>query len=212
MIQVIGSGEPVSMVIERVLTPAALAFIGQLHREFNGRRLALLQRRAERQAHFDAGELPAFPPETQAIRQGNWQVAPAPADLQRRHVEITGPVERKMMINALNSGADVFMADFEDALSPTWDNVIQGQLNLQDAIGRTIAFTNPDGRQYQLNDRVATLLVRPRGWHLLEKHLLVDGEPISASLFDFGLYFFHNAGELKRPCRRSQRRPVGLHL
>jgi malate synthase len=181
---------------QRLLTPAALAFIEALHHTFQPQRQTLLQQRTERQTRFDAGERPTFLPETESIRNGDWQVAPAPADLQRRHVEITGPVERKMMINALNSGADVFMADFEDALSPTWENVLEGQLNLQDAVRRTIEFTNPDGRQYTLNDTTATLLVRPRGWHLDEKHVLVDGRPISASLFDFGLYFFHNAQEL----------------
>jgi malate synthase len=192
-IQVLG---PVSGRSAEVLTPEALAFVGGLHREFNPRRAALLQRRAERQAQLDAGILPDFLPETRAVRDGDWQVAPVPADLQDRRVEITGPVERKMMINALNSGARVFMADFEDANSPTWENVVAGQWNLTDAIERTISFGTPDGRRYRLNDQVATLMVRPRGWHLPEKHVLVDGKPISASLFDFGLYVFHNARRL----------------
>ncbi|OUC08529.1 malate synthase, partial [Litorilinea aerophila] len=163
---------------------------------FNPTRQRLLARRAERQAALDAGEMPGFLPETAEIRTGEWQVAPAPADLNDRRVEITGPTDRKMMINALNAGASVFMADFEDALSPTWDNVIQGQINCSDAVRRTIEFLNPDGRVYKLKDQIATLLIRPRGWHLGEKHVLVDGEPISGSLFDFGLYMFRNAREL----------------
>ena len=187
---------PPSSATAAVLSPDALAFITHLQREFNPTRLDLLRRRAERQAQLDAGADFAFPPETAAQRADDWRVAPAPPDLNRRHVEITGPTERKMMINALNSGADVFMADFEDALSPTWDNIVQGQLNLMDAVRRTLALTAPDGRRYTLNEHTATLLVRPRGWHLVEKHLRVDGQPISASLFDFGLYFFHNAREL----------------
>ncbi len=181
---------------KQVLTSEALAFVAQLHREFNPRREELLQRRVERQAEFDAGALPDFLPETAHIQESEWNVAPTPPDLERRWVEITGPVDRKMMINALNSGADVFMADFEDALSPTWDNVVQGQINLIDAVRRRIEFVNPDGRVYRLKEKIATLLVRPRGWHLVEKHVWVDGQPISASLFDFGLYFFHNAHEL----------------
>ncbi len=181
---------------ERVLTPEALEFVARLHREFNRTRLDLLQRRADRQAALDAGARFDFPRETSLIRAEEWQVAPTPPDLQDRRVEITGPVERKMMINALNSGARVFMADFEDALSPTWDNVIQGQINLMDAVRRTIELTTPEGKTYRLNAQTATLLVRPRGWHLVEKHVVVDGEPISASLFDFGLYLFHNAREL----------------
>jgi malate synthase len=187
---------PVAGRFAEILTPEALAFVARLHREFNPVREELLARRADRQARLDAGELPDFLPETEHIREGEWRVDPVPADLQDRRVEITGPVERKMMINALNSGARVFMADFEDANSPTWENVIQGQANLIDALERTITFTSPDGKLYKLNDQVATLLVRPRGWHLEEKHVLVDGQPISASLFDFGLYFFHNAHRL----------------
>jgi malate synthase len=185
-----------SAATEQVLTPEALAFVVGLHREFNAQREALLKRREERQARLDAGERPDFLAETKAIREGDWQVAPAPADLLDRRVEITGPVERKMMINALNSGAKIFMSDLEDSLSPSWENVIQGQINLYDAVRRTITFDNPDGRKYQLNEQTAVLLLRPRGWHLPEKHVLVDGAPISASLFDFGLHFFHNAQEL----------------
>ena len=192
-VQIVG---PISPAVTAVLTPDALAFVAALHRQFNPRRAELLAARKTRQKRFDAGEIPGFLPETAAIRTADWRVAPAPADLNDRRVEITGPTERKMMINALNSGAKVFMADFEDALSPTWDNVIQGQINCSDAIRHTIAFANPDGKQYTLNDAVATLLVRPRGWHLVEKHVLVDGAPISGSLFDFGLYMFRNAQEL----------------
>jgi malate synthase len=192
-IQVLGPTLPASGTI---LTPEALAFVAELQRRFNPTRLDLLAQRAARQAQLDAGAAFDFPPETADQRAADWTVAPTPPDLQRRHVEITGPVERKMMINALNSGADVFMADFEDALSPTWDNVLQGQLNLLDAVRRTLALDAPDGRAYRLNDRTATLLVRPRGWHLVEKHVRVDGQPIAASLFDFGLYFFHNARAL----------------
>ncbi|HEV2846032.1 MAG TPA: malate synthase A, partial [Thermoanaerobaculia bacterium] len=156
----------------------------------------LLQRRAQRLADYERGILLDFPDETREIRAGDWTVAPAPDDLQDRRVEITGPVDRKMMINALNSGASVFMADFEDSLSPTWANVIEGQANLMDAVRRELAFRSPEGKEYRLNDRTATLLVRPRGWHLLERHVTLDGVPVSASLFDFGIYFFHNAAEL----------------
>jgi malate synthase len=192
-VQIVG---PVSPQVEDVLTPKALAFVADLHRTFNARRQELLGARIERQAQIDQGMTPGFLPETASVREGDWQVASAPADLNDRRVEITGPTERKMMINALNSGAKVFMADFEDALSPTWENVIAGQINCSDAIRRTIEFHNPDGRVYKLNDETATLLVRPRGWHLNEKHVLVDGEEISASLFDYGLYMFRNAQEL----------------
>jgi malate synthase len=186
---------PASPLAAEVLTPEALAFLAKLQRAFNSRRLELLRRRAERQAALDAGQLPTFLPETANIRAAEWQVAPIPHDLQRRHVEITGPAERKMVINALNSGADVFMADFEDANSPTWDNMLQGQSNLTAAIERTLELITPE-KTYRLNDKVAVLLVRPRGWHLDEKHLWVDGKPMSASLFDFGLYFFRNARRL----------------
>jgi malate synthase len=187
---------PVTPAFAEILTPEAVAFVLRLHREFESRRQELLQRRAERQQRLDAGELPDFLPETAEIRSSEWRIVPAPPDLRDRRVEITGPVDRKMMINALNSGANAFMADFEDALSPTWANVIQGQINLRDAVRRTITFSGPDGRAYQLTEQTATLLVRPRGWHLHERHLLVEGRPVSASLFDFGLYVFHNAREL----------------
>ena len=179
-----------------ILTPEALAFIAGLQRAFNGRRLALLQRRAERQKEIDAGQMPDFLHETAEIRAAEWTVASIPDDLQDRRVEITGPVDRKMVINALNSGASVYMADFEDAHSPTWSATIEGQINLRDAATRSITFTSPEGKSYKLNEQTAVLLARPRGWHLNEKHLLVDGEPMSASLFDFGLYFFHNARNL----------------
>jgi malate synthase len=181
---------------EGILTPEALSFVAELHRTFNSRRQELLRAREERQAAIDAGAELGFLQDSQSVRDADWQVAPAPADLQDRRVEITGPCDRKMVINALNSGAKVFMADLEDASSPTWYNVVDGQLNLYDAVRRTIAFQNPDGREYALNPETATLLVRPRGWHLDERHMTVDGESVSGSLFDFGLYFFHNAKEL----------------
>ncbi len=187
---------PVSPAYAEILTPDAVQFVAALQREFGGRREELLGRRVERQARLDAGEKPDFLLETEAVRAGNWTIASIPPDLQDRRVEITGPTDRKMVINALNSGARCFMADFEDALSPSWDNLIQGQINLRDAIRRQIDFATSEGKRYELKDTVATLIVRPRGWHLPEKHLLVDGTPISGSLFDFGLYFFHNAAEL----------------
>jgi malate synthase len=180
---------------ETILTPEALAFVGRLQRELNPTRLELLEWRRERQLELDRGVLPAFLPETRQVREGDWRVAPAPADLRDRRCEITGPVERKMMINALNSGARIFMADFEDANSPTWANVVEGQRNVADAVRRTIALDTPE-KSYRLNDEVATLMIRPRGWHLPERHVLVNGEPVSASLFDFGLTFFRNAREL----------------
>lgn len=193
-VEILGEMRP---QVDEVLTTDALAFVAGLHRTFNPRRQELLKRRIARQAAINTGEMPAFLPETADIRAAEWQVAPTPADLNDRRVEITGPTERKMMINALNSGAKVFMADFEDALSPTWENVIDGQINCSDAVRRTITFTNPDGeKSYQLNDEIATLLIRPRGWHLNEKHVTVDGDEISGSLFDFGLYMFRNAQEL----------------
>ena len=180
-----------------VLTPEAIDFVVKLEREFRGVRKVLLDQRAKCQRFLDAGVTPDFLPTTRSIRNDpSWRVAAAPPDLENRRVEITGPVERKMMINALNSGAQVFMADFEDANSPTWDNLMRGHINLQDVVNRTISYTNTDGKQYVLKDEIATLMVRPRGWHLDEKHVVVDGEPISASLFDFGLYFFHNARSL----------------
>jgi malate synthase len=187
---------PVAGRFPEVLTPAAVSFVVSLHREFNGRREALLAARVERQAALDAGGLPDFLPGTRAVRDGAWTVAPVPRDLEDRRVEITGPVDRKMIINALNSGASTFMADFEDANSPTWDNVIGGQVNLIDAVRRTITYPGPEGRTYRLADKTATLIVRPRGWHLPERHVYVDGRPVSGSLVDFGLYVFHNAGAL----------------
>jgi len=181
----------------QILAPEALAFAAELERRFRPLRDRLLDRRQERQAAFDAGEKPAFLTATQHIRDGEWRVAEIPPDLRDRRVEITGPVERKMIINALNSGANVFMADFEDSCSPTWHNVVQGQINLFDAVRRTIEFQPSDsGKVYRLNDEPATLMVRPRGWHLEEHHVTVEGRPISAAIFDFALYFFHNAAEL----------------
>lgn len=180
-----------------ILTPEALALIVKLERTFGNRRRELLQRRADRQLELDAGHFPDFLPETKAIRDdASWKVAPLPADILDRRVEITGPVERKMIINALNSGAKVFMADFEDSNAPSWENNLQGHINLRDAINRTISYTSPEGKAYALKDQTAVLFVRPRGWHLPEKHMLVDGQPISAGLFDFGLYFYHNVCEL----------------
>ncbi len=179
-----------------ILTPQALAFVAKLVRKFEGRRRELLAARTCRQAEFDAGKLPDFLPETKSIRDADWTVGPAPHDLQDRRVEITGPTDRKMVINALNSGANVFMADFEDSNSPTWANLIEGQINLRDAVNRSIGFAGADGRRYALNKKIATLLVRPRGWHLVEYHLFVDGSPVSGAIFDFALYFFHNAKAL----------------
>jgi malate synthase len=191
---VVVSGPPV-VGSERVLTDDALAFVADLQRRFGATRLDLLHRRHERQAELDAGVPLEFLAATRHIREADWTVAPAPADLDDRRVEITGPAEPKMMINALNSGARVFMADLEDALSPTWSNVVGGQAALMDAVRGTLAFDSPDGKAYRLDERVAQLLVRPRGWHLVETHVLVDGVPMSASLFDAGLYLFHNAAE-----------------
>ncbi len=179
-----------------ILTPEALVFVAQLHRTLNGRRLDCLQRRQQRQAALDAGGRLDFLPETKEVREGKWTCAKIPKDLRDRRVEITGPTDRKMVINALNSGAKMFMADFEDANSPTWANMVEGQINLRDAVRRDITFSNPDGKKYQLKEKVAVLLVRPRGWHMVEKHVLVDGHPVAGGLFDFGLYFFHNAKEL----------------
>jgi len=182
----------------RVLSPDALMFVSALQRQFGPERAALLERRQERQRALDRGANPDFLSETASIRERDWVVAATPSLLQDRRVEITGPTDRKMMINALNSGAQCFMADFEDSLSPTWQNVVEGQANLMDAVRGTLAFTSADGREYTLADRTAVLLVRPRGWHLEERHFQVDGEPVSASLFDFGLFMFHNAQELLR--------------
>lgn len=178
-----------------ILTPEALAFVAGLSRQFEPRRRELMQRRALRQTAFDAGALPDFLPETREVREGDWTVGPVPADLQDRRVEITGPTDRKMVINALNCGANVFMADFEDSNAPTWSNMIEGQLNLRDAVRRTITFRSPEGKAYSLGEKTATLLVRPRGWHLMENHMRVDGAPVSGAIFDFALYFFHNAKE-----------------
>ncbi|HEY4770370.1 MAG TPA: malate synthase A [Myxococcales bacterium] len=189
MIEVTGSASA------EVLSKPALAFVEELHRAFESRRQELLQKRLERYRKLAAGAAFDFLPETASVRAGDWKVALTPADLEKRHVEITGPVERKMMINALNSGADVFMSDFEDSLSPTWSAVVQGHVNLKDAVRRKLTFTSPEGKSYKLNQKIATLLVRPRGWHLPEKHLQVDGKPVSGALADFGLFFFHNARE-----------------
>jgi malate synthase len=179
-----------------VLTPEAQAFLLKLAARFENRRQELLARRRTVQQEIDHGKFPDFLPETEGIRQSDWKVAPIPKDLLDRRVEITGPVDRKMIINALNSGANVFMADFEDSNSPTWSNNIEGQQNLRDAIRGTIRYESPEGKQYRLGSNLATLLVRPRGWHLDEKHFLVEGKPISGALFDFGLFFFHNAAAL----------------
>ena len=180
-----------------ILTPQALDFVADLVRRFKPRLGQLMATREARQARFDQGELPDFRVDTRKIRESSWQVGPIPVDLQDRRVEITGPTERKMVINALNSGAKVFMADFEESLAPSWQNVVEGQVNLMDAVRGTISFTSPEGKHYKLNDRPAVLVVRPRGWHLLEKHVLLDEQPIPAALFDFGLYLFHNAVLLK---------------
>ena len=183
---------------ERVLTHDALAFVADLQRRFGPLRIELLQRREERQGELDAGIRPDFGVSTREIREADWTVAPAPADLDDRRVEITGPAEPKMAINALNSGARVFMADLEDALSPTWANVVGGQAAIADAVRRTLTFESPEGKSYRLDDEIATLLVRPRGWHLVESGMLVDDAPVSASLFDFGLCLFHNGAETLR--------------
>ena len=185
---------PATADAKRVLTPDALAFVAGLHREFGDRRLELLRRRSERWTAVESGrERLGFAAAGPA--KGSWRVAAAPSDLDDRRVEITGPAERKMMINALNSGASVFMADLEDALSPTWENVVDGQGALMDGVRRSLTFTSPEGKRYQLKEKLATLVVRPRGWHLDEAHVTIGGQPVSASLFDFGLCFFHNAKE-----------------
>src|SRR5258708_30801704 len=171
-----------------ILSAEALEFFGELQREFNPRRVQLLKERKLRQEAIDRGEMPGFLPETKSIRDGEWRVLPVPEDLQNRRVEITGPVDRKMVINALNSGANCYMADFEDAHSPTWKATLDGQINLRDAVRGAIDYASPEGKSYRLNKQVATLIVRPRGWHLLEKHIRIDGEPASASLLDFALY------------------------
>src|SRR5436309_9744126 len=190
---------------ERVLTPEAQTFIARLNREVAETRAGLLEARQERWADLRSGGTLRFPEETATVRAADWRVAKAPRDLEVRKVEITGPTDRKMVINALNSGASVYMADFEDANTPTWRNLVEGQRNLIDAIERRITLTNPDGRVYKLNEETATLVVRPRGWHLVERHLRVDGSPIAGALFDFGLYAFHNA-------RRLLERGTGLYF
>jgi malate synthase len=182
---------------EKIMTSEAVAFLARLERKFNGRHEKVLAARIDRQKWLDAGEKPDFPAGTARIRESDWTVAPLPKDILDRRVEITGPVDRKMIINALNCGANVFMADFEDSSTPTWTNMVEGQLNLMDAVRRQIDYTDPQsGKAYKLNDKTAVLFVRPRGWHLREKHVLIDGRPMSGALFDFGLYFFHNAKEL----------------
>lgn len=192
-IEVVGALSP----DEEILTPDALKFLADLHRAFNARRHVLLASREVLQKKINSGQMPDFLSETADIRKDeSWRVAETPKDLQKRWVEITGPTDRKMLINAMNSGADLFMADFEDANAPTWSNMVEGQLNLRDAVRGTITFDSPDGKHYSLNPDHAALMVRPRGWHLNEKHLLIDGKPISGSLFDFGLYFYHNAKQL----------------
>ena len=184
---------------DEVLTPLALQLLGSLHRRFNGRRLELLEARAERQAAFDAGALPDFPAATAELRAAEWRVAPVPADLTDRRVEITGPVDRKMIINALNAPVQAFMADFEDSCSPTWDNIIRGQVNLLDAVRRSISYQDPStSRVYRLAERTATLIVRPRGWHLPEKHVRINGEPVAGALFDFALFLANNHEALAR--------------
>jgi malate synthase len=187
---------PMNPAYEAILTPDAQAFLCELAERFGARRESLLAKRVERQKRIDAGEFPDFLPETKNIRESDWKVAPIPAPLQDRRVEITGPVDRKMTINALNSGAKVFMADFEDSLSPTWDGVMDGHINMHDYARRELDYTSPEGKSYKLNDTIATLIVRPRGWHLEEKHVLYKGKPISGSLFDFGMYFYLSAQKL----------------
>ena len=187
---------PLPLEFREILTDQALQFLAGLSRQFDPVRSKLLEARRVRQQEINEGRLPDFLPATRKVRESEWKVAPIPKDLLQRKVEITGPVDRKMIVNALNSGADVFMADFEDSNSPTWQNNIQGQIHLRDAVRGTLSFISPEGKKYALAPKTATLMVRPRGWHLIEKHVLVDGRPISASLFDFGLAFFHNAGAL----------------
>jgi malate synthase len=186
---------PLHPRFDEILTHDALNQVAKLHRAFEPRRQELLKKRVERQARIDAGEMPDFLPETKAVRDGDWKIAPLPKALERRRTEITGPVEAKMIINAYNSGADSYMTDFEDSNSPNWFNQIQGQVNLKDAIRRKLSFVNEVGKEYKLNENIATLQIRPRGWHLDEKHVLVDGQRVSGGIFDFGLVFFHNAQE-----------------
>jgi len=186
---------PIKPGYESVLTFEALELVAKLHRAFEGRRQELLKARVARQARIDAGEMPDFLPETKHIREGDWKISPLPKALERRRTEITGPVEAKMIINAYNSGADSYMTDFEDSNSPNWDNQIQGQINLYKAIRRELSFKNENGKEYKLNDQIATLQIRPRGWHLDEKHVLVDGQRVGGGIFDFDVVFFHNAKE-----------------
>jgi malate synthase len=197
---------PVSAEYATILTPEALELVAKLHRAFEPRRKELLKKRVERQARIDAGEMPDFLPETKHIREGDWKIAPLPKALECRRVEITGPVEAKMIINAYNSGADSYMTDFEDSNSPKWDNQIQGQVNLYKAIRRQLSFKNEAGKEYKLNDKIATLQIRPRGWHLDEKHVLVDGQRVSGGIFDF------RAGVLpqRQGAGRARRRPLLL--
>jgi len=186
---------PITAEYARILTPEAMALVAKLHRAFEPRRQELLKARVARQARIDAGDMPDFLPETKHIRDSDWKIAPLPKALERRRTEITGPVEAKMIINAYNSGADSYMSDFEDSNSPKWDNLIQGQINLYKAIRRELGFRNEAGKEYKLNDKIATLQVRPRGWHLDEKHVLIDGQRVSGGVFDFALFLFHNAKE-----------------
>jgi malate synthase len=192
-IEIVG---PMTPEFAEIVSPDALAFAASLQRSFGARRRELLELRDARQREFDAGALPGFLAQSRAIREGTWTCAPVPADIQDRRVEITGPVDRKMIINALNSGAKVFMADFEDANTPTWENNVDGQRNLRDAVRRQIDYTSPEGKDYRLQQNTAVLFVRPRGWHLPEKHVRIDGEPMAGAIFDFALYCFHNAREL----------------
>jgi len=188
---------PESAAAREILTPDCLRFVGTLQARFDARRRALLQARRVRAAAYDAGELPHFVTDHTAASADDWRCAAVPADVQDRRVEITGPVDRKMVINGLNSGASVYMADFEDSTSPTWNNLVEGQVNLRDAVHGSIQFTNPNGKVYRLNEKTATLFVRPRGWHLDEAHVLVNGQVCSGSIFDFAVYLFHNHAALK---------------
>src|SRR5438128_6195453 len=192
-VEVLGEITP---AFSEILTPQALAFVGKLQRHFGTRRKQCLEHRQKRQIRLDQGEGLDFLPETKQIREDDWKCAAIPSDIQDRRVEITGPTDRKMVINALNSGAKIFMGDFEDANAPSWKNMVEGQINLRDAIRGTINFTSPEGKEYKLNEQVAVLMPRPRGWHLVEKHLLIDGEPVAGAFFDFGLFFYHNGQEL----------------
>ena len=188
---------PTSSEFEEILTPEAVEFVAKLSREFRGRVDEILQNRQDRQERINNGEMPDFLEETKDIREGDWKIAPIPDDLQDRRVEMTGPPDRKMTINAMNSGSSCWMTDFEDANCPTWHNMLESQYNLRDAVNRTIAFDDPDsGKHYELHDEVAVLIARPRGWHLYEKHMIVDGQEVPGGIFDFGLYFFHNAQNL----------------